>query len=92
MSKYWGYYCRTCNEATDHWHNHGEELLDEYYRAWHLIRTLQPLWIEVRTLTQWADIEVAIFLGDHEGHDIALQSDRGDIADLPHRRAAATGP
>ena len=83
MSTYWGYYCRTCNVASDHWHNHGEELLTEFYDVWHVVKELQPAWIEVRTHSQWADLEMTTFLEDHKGHGIALQSEYGDVKDMP---------
>ena len=92
MSTYWGYYCRTCSEESEHWHNRGEELLSEFYEARNAVRALQPIWVTVSTISQWADLDMLIFLDDHEGHDIALHNEYGEIADLPSRRAPNPSP
>ena len=82
MSTYWGYYCRTCDIASDHWHNHGDDMLTEFYNAWHALRGMRLVWCSVSTLARWADLEMSIFLGEHAGHDIALQSEYGDAKDI----------
>jgi hypothetical protein len=82
MSTYWGYYCRNCDEASDHWHNHGDELLVEFYDAWHVVKAMNPVWIHVGTTSSWADLEMSVFLEDHMGHDVALQSEYGDVRDI----------
>lgn len=94
MSTYWGYYCRTCSKESEHWHNHGEELLAEFYEAWRVVHALQPRWVSVRVGQPWdyCEWELGDFLKDHEGHDIALHSEYGDIADLPPRHAPNTSP
>lgn len=85
MSTYWGYYCRTCNAASDQWHNHGEELLTEFYDAWHVVNDMRPIFVEVRTHSRWSDSEMAVFLADHMSHDIALQSEYGEVKDMPRQ-------
>lgn len=82
MSTYWGYYCRTCDVATDHWHNNGDDLLTEFYEVWHVLRDRRTIWVELRTHSRWADQEMSIFLSDHNGHDVALQSEYGDVKDM----------
>lgn len=85
-----GYYCRTCNEASEHWHNHGDGMLAEFFRASHAVNTLDPIWVIVRTVDGWADSQMSIFLAEHDGHDIALQSEYGDVRDMPAVAPGAT--
>lgn len=85
MSTYWGYICRTCNVASAHWHNHGDDVLVEFHHAWHALRDMELRLVGVATDSNWVDWDMAIFLEEHEGHDIALESEYNEVKDIPQR-------
>lgn len=80
MSEYMGYYCRTCAVASEHWHNHGDAMLSEFYHAKRCL--MGSIWVVLGTLARWPDTMMHTFLEEHDGHDIALQSEYGDVRDI----------
>lgn len=83
MSVYWGYRCQDCNQETDHWFNHGEEQLSEYFAAYQLIKEYQFRWFDINLLggSGFYD-EMQEFLDNHLRHNIVLCNEYGDTAQL----------
>lgn len=82
MSTYWGYYCKTCEENSEHWFNHGEKQLEEFFIARGIINKYDFAFVKIYTLGNWATGDIHEFLDRHEGHDICLHSEYGQIKDF----------
>jgi hypothetical protein len=82
VSTYWGYYCRTCDEASEHWLNHGDDVLAEFYNVWQVVKDIGTGLVGLRTDSGWADDAMSVFLEEHVGHNIALHNEYGDVKDL----------
>lgn len=82
MSTYWGYHCKTCDKNSDHWFNHGERQLEEFFIAKTIIDKHNFKWIELNTLSGRNAGDMHEFLDNHRGHDICLHSEYGDIKEF----------
>lgn len=86
MSTYWGFRCETCNVATPHWFNHGEDLLRSFWRyraalipAYRCLNQSDAPWaLELNYMGVYDDPAPLAFLSEHEGHTIVLLNEYGD--------------
>lgn len=89
MSTHWGFTCKTCEEYSSTWINHGEEMLREFFK-------IAPKLNKILSETD-LDIEFNImgfgwnkdfvsdalqFLAFHKGHQISLRNEYGDVEPL----------
>ena len=80
MSTYWGLHCKTCNESTDYFANHGEAGIRQYARLRRLIDggvDFDMLNIEIDGYG-WMIGELDEFWRKHAGHDIVLANEYGE--------------
>ena len=79
MSTYWGYRCQDCSQDTEHWLNHGEMALSEFFLAHQLMHAYEFGWVEISILGSASYLdEMRSFLDTHEGHDIVLANEYGE--------------
>ena len=84
MSTYYGYHCKTDNETSDCWMNHGEQVLSDLARLAPLFRAINEGdslgYIEIRVMGHgWDPI---IWLEKHAQHDIELHNEYGETEPL----------
>lgn len=80
MSTYWGYYCLDCQDESDHWLNHGEAALREYFEITQMIEESgkEFIWLEIGIMGgDGFRGEMSEFLAKHWGHSIALRNEYG---------------
>ncbi len=82
MSTYWGYYCKTCEENSDHWLNHGEKCMEEFFIARDIFKKLNFTWVELQASSYWATSDMHEFLDKHDGHEICLHSEYGETKEF----------
>jgi len=89
MSTHWGYHCKTCGVDSETWLNHGESILEEIYK-------LAPEINRIKSNASFIEIEITVncssvywdeehpleWLKDHEGHDICLKNEYGEIKEF----------
>jgi hypothetical protein len=83
VSTYYGYYCASCREESDHWFNHGQNLLQTILALWPAVDALEKRaaalpegWKFLNV--QFADrfeSDVRQFLAEHYGHDLKIKSE-----------------
>jgi hypothetical protein len=82
MSTYWGYYCKDCKKETDHWINHGEEVLTVLKKHEKILNTAvkeSDGWIEIHLMGFDIDDDYPLeWLEKHRGHNIVLKNEYGD--------------
>lgn len=78
MSTEWGYFCKTCQEESETWFNHGSDILEQYIQARNLTKDLYYIDI-APTGNKWAVSEMDTFLDAHEGHEICAISEYGKM-------------
>jgi len=91
MSTYWGYVCLDCNVETDHWHNHGEDLLREYYDLYKVVQDIPTKysWVGITVLCNaLAADEMQEFLSAHYGHHVAIRSEYGRTLEIAQEVSA----
>lgn len=79
MSTYWGYECTTCRAESDHWLNHGDTRLVEVLKVWPLIKQVQQSLTVDILMFELLPNDVIDFLREHDGHDIQLKNEYGDV-------------
>jgi hypothetical protein len=88
MSTHWGYRCEMCGTDSDHWYNHGDGDLAEIYHQWPKLRGIHDLFLTAhwRLQLQCGDAyaaEVLNFLAAHDGHEIVLSNEYGNVKPIP---------
>jgi hypothetical protein len=82
MSTNWGYRCKSCDEESAYWFNHGQDALNEIVENWsHIVALEKSRWVEVDIL-RGRTAEIINFLDEHAGHDLILASEYGDTEPL----------
>lgn len=88
MSTYWGYKCKDCDVSSEYWLNHGDDYLNVLAVTWQeLEKAMKPLekwrgWRIDISHFNTEDEDPVDFLQQHEGHNIVLENEYGNIKEL----------
>ena len=77
MSTYWGYVCLGCQQTSEFWLNHGDQVLGALLVGYSSVRDQRPdlAWQRLRVLDTMEGPGEFIF--DHWGHQLALANEYG---------------